>query len=237
MVLAFERLDALSLFRCRTGPTRARSHSACRTQFRSVSPEQPSSRQSSGSPTIARRARLGDPKPSELRGHGPRGNTAELASSWLHPLRSWSLRETRDGSAPLFRFRLRHRSNSSHSSKNLCLSHGSAQCHRARLGTVDLRQRCTWAARGLDVLSPRARFRLSGPAGMKYSDTLNSYPCLPAEQKLGTIVIPNCANRTFALKPAFLKTAKTERTNPTLVSSTHQLARYPNWPGRDTADR
>src|SRR6478672_7501741 len=61
-------------------------------------PSSRSSRQSSGSPPIARRARLGGPGPSEPRGHGPRGNTGELASSWLHPLKSWSLRETRDGS-------------------------------------------------------------------------------------------------------------------------------------------
>src|SRR5688572_29491618 len=52
----------------------------------------------SGLPTIARRARFGDPGPSEPRGHGPQGNMGELASSWLHPLRSWSLRETRGGS-------------------------------------------------------------------------------------------------------------------------------------------
>src|SRR5260370_40256923 len=58
-------------------------------------PSSQSSRQSSGSPTIARRARLGGPGPSELRGHAPQGNTGELALSWLHPLRSWSLRETR----------------------------------------------------------------------------------------------------------------------------------------------
>jgi hypothetical protein len=52
----------------------------------------------STSPTIVRRALLGGPGPSEPRGHGPQGNTGELASSWLHPLRSWSLRETRRGS-------------------------------------------------------------------------------------------------------------------------------------------
>src|SRR6187551_3733380 len=61
-------------------------------------PSSRSSRQSSGSPTIARRARLGGPGPSEPRGRGPRGNTGELASSWLHPLKSWSLRKTRGGS-------------------------------------------------------------------------------------------------------------------------------------------
>src|SRR5207253_3839552 len=58
-------------------------------------PSSRSSRQSSGSPTIARRALLGGQGPSEPRGHGPQGNTGELASSWLHPLRRWSLRETR----------------------------------------------------------------------------------------------------------------------------------------------
>src|SRR4029077_8926830 len=41
------------------------------------------------------RARLGGPAPSEPRGHGPQGNMEELASSSLHPLKSWSLRETR----------------------------------------------------------------------------------------------------------------------------------------------
>ena len=63
-----------------------------------LAPSSRSSRQSSGSPPTARRARLGGPAPSEPRGHGPRGNTGELASSWLHPLKSWSLRETRGGS-------------------------------------------------------------------------------------------------------------------------------------------
>src|SRR6201996_5082732 len=61
-------------------------------------PSSRSSRQSSGSPPIARRARLGGPGPSEPRGHGPQGNTEELASSSLHPLKSWSLRQTRCGS-------------------------------------------------------------------------------------------------------------------------------------------
>src|SRR5438874_11049919 len=61
-------------------------------------PSSRSSRQSSGSPTIGKCARLGGPGPSEPREHGPQGNTGELASSWLHPLKSRSLRKTRYGS-------------------------------------------------------------------------------------------------------------------------------------------
>src|SRR5204863_8652103 len=61
-------------------------------------PSSRSSRQSSGSPTIAKCARLGGSRPSEPREHGPHGNMGELASSWLHPLKSWSLRKTRYGS-------------------------------------------------------------------------------------------------------------------------------------------
>src|SRR5881394_3051400 len=63
-------------------------------------PSSRSSRQSSGSPTIGKCARLGGPGPSEPREHGPQGNMGELASSWLHPLKSRSLRKTRYGSAP-----------------------------------------------------------------------------------------------------------------------------------------
>src|SRR6266568_1413758 len=61
-------------------------------------PSSRSSRQSSGSPTIGKCARLGGPGPSEPREHGPQGNMGELASSWLHPLKSRSLRKTRYGS-------------------------------------------------------------------------------------------------------------------------------------------
>src|SRR5947199_2699114 len=61
-------------------------------------PSSRSSRQSSGSPTIGKCARLGGPGPSEPREHGPQGNMGELASSWLHPLKTWSLRKTRYGS-------------------------------------------------------------------------------------------------------------------------------------------
>ncbi|TXN38617.1 hypothetical protein FV233_28955, partial [Methylobacterium sp. WL7] len=42
--------------------------------------------------------RLDGPAPSAPRGHGPQENTVGFASSWLHPLRSWSFRETRGGS-------------------------------------------------------------------------------------------------------------------------------------------
>src|SRR5438045_2080024 len=64
-------------------------------------PSSRSSRQSSGSPTIGKCARLGGPGPSEPREHGPQGNMGELTSSWLHPLKNRSLRKTRYGSPVL----------------------------------------------------------------------------------------------------------------------------------------
>ncbi|TXN08116.1 transposase [Methylobacterium sp. WL103] len=48
--------------------------------------------------SIVRGVRFGTPGPSALRAHGPQGNTVGFASSWLHPLKSWSLRKTRCGS-------------------------------------------------------------------------------------------------------------------------------------------
>src|SRR5437763_1773168 len=69
-------------------------------------PSSRSSRQSSGSPTIGKCARLGGPGPSEPREHGPQGNMGELASSWLHPLKTWSLRKTRYGSVEAVSARL-----------------------------------------------------------------------------------------------------------------------------------
>ena len=45
------------------------------------------------------RARSRDPEPSELHGPGPRVKTCSSSClSWLHPLRSWSLRQARGGS-------------------------------------------------------------------------------------------------------------------------------------------
>src|SRR4051812_17016095 len=61
----------------------------------------PSSRswpRSTGWPRTASRARLGDPAPSGPRARGPQENRGVCALSWLHPLKSWSLRETRCGS-------------------------------------------------------------------------------------------------------------------------------------------
>src|SRR6266699_2167486 len=50
-------------------------------------------------PPTARGARSRDPEPSEPHGPGPRVNTCSSSClSWLHPLRSWSLRQTRGGS-------------------------------------------------------------------------------------------------------------------------------------------
>src|SRR3954462_216839 len=63
----------------------------------------PSSRswpRSIGWPRTASRARLGDPAPSGPRARGPQENMGVCALSWLHPLNSGSLRETRCGSAP-----------------------------------------------------------------------------------------------------------------------------------------
>src|SRR5580704_16735240 len=50
-------------------------------------------------PPTARGARSRDPEPSEPHGPGPRVKTCSSSClSWLHPLRSWSLRQTRGGS-------------------------------------------------------------------------------------------------------------------------------------------
>src|SRR6266699_3674126 len=55
-------------------------------------------------PPTARGARSRDPEPSEPHGPGPRVNTCSSSClSWLHPLRSWSLRQTRGGSFRLLR--------------------------------------------------------------------------------------------------------------------------------------
>src|ERR1700738_4647990 len=51
-------------------------------------------------PPSAKGARRRDPEPSEPLGSGPRVKTCSSSClSWLHPLRSWSLRQTRGGSA------------------------------------------------------------------------------------------------------------------------------------------
>src|SRR5262245_23422227 len=50
-------------------------------------------------PPSAKGARRRDPEPSEPRGPGPQAKTCSSSClSWLHPLRSWSLRQTRGGS-------------------------------------------------------------------------------------------------------------------------------------------
>src|SRR4030095_13563535 len=50
-------------------------------------------------PPSAKGARRRDPEPSEPRGPGPQPKTCSSSClSWLHPLRSWSLRQTRGGS-------------------------------------------------------------------------------------------------------------------------------------------
>src|SRR6476661_1995718 len=50
-------------------------------------------------PPSAMGARSRDPEPSELHGLGPRVKICSWSClSWLHPLRSWSLRQTRGGS-------------------------------------------------------------------------------------------------------------------------------------------
>src|SRR6266702_1579018 len=50
-------------------------------------------------PPSVRGARWRDPEPSEPHGPGPRVKTCSSSClSWLHPLRSWSLRQTRGGS-------------------------------------------------------------------------------------------------------------------------------------------
>src|SRR5271170_6022675 len=56
-------------------------------------------RQSTRPQTSARRARLRDPEPFAPRGRGPPERTCwSSCLSWLHLLRSWSLRSTRSGS-------------------------------------------------------------------------------------------------------------------------------------------
>ena len=67
----------------------------------SSSGSRPSSRswpQSSGSLRIASRARPDGRTPSAPHVRGPPAERACFASSWLHPLKSWSLRKTRCGS-------------------------------------------------------------------------------------------------------------------------------------------
>src|SRR5450631_374912 len=55
-------------------------------------------------PPSAKGARRRDPEPSEPLGSGPRVKTCSSSClSWLHPLRSWSLRQTRGGSIPCTR--------------------------------------------------------------------------------------------------------------------------------------
>src|SRR5271165_5708631 len=50
-------------------------------------------------PPTAKGARRRDPEPSEPHGPGPQAKTCSSSClSWLHPLRSWSLRQTRGGS-------------------------------------------------------------------------------------------------------------------------------------------
>src|SRR3954453_11501021 len=50
-------------------------------------------------PPSAKGARRRDPEPSKPHGPGPRLKTCSSSClSWLHPLRSWSLRQTRGGS-------------------------------------------------------------------------------------------------------------------------------------------
>src|ERR1700727_2572819 len=71
-----------------SSPTHAASAPCSRSWRRSMRPR-PS----------ARHARLRDPKPFAPRGRGPRKRTCwSSCLSWLHLLRSWSLRSTRSGS-------------------------------------------------------------------------------------------------------------------------------------------
>src|SRR5215204_3582756 len=63
-----------------------------------------SSPQSSLPPPSAKCARLRDPEPAAPHGRGPRERTClSFCSSWLHLLKSWSLRSTRGGSQGLER--------------------------------------------------------------------------------------------------------------------------------------
>ena len=77
--------------RCRprpSSPTHSASAPCSRSWPRSTSP-----------PPSARHARLRDPEPSAPHGRGPREKTCSSSClSWLHLLRSWSLRQTRGGS-------------------------------------------------------------------------------------------------------------------------------------------
>src|SRR5258708_36796042 len=51
-------------------------------------------------PPSAKGARRRDPEPSEPHGPGLQAKTCSWSClSWLHPLRSWSLRQTRGGSS------------------------------------------------------------------------------------------------------------------------------------------
>jgi hypothetical protein len=56
--------------------------------------------QSTGSPHTGRCTRRGARKPSGPPARGPLGNKGVFAWSWLHPVRSWSLRDSRRGSVP-----------------------------------------------------------------------------------------------------------------------------------------
>src|SRR6202522_2959711 len=71
-----------------SSPTHAASAPCSRSWRRSTRP-----------PPSATHARLRDPKPFAPRGRGPRKRTCwSSCLSWLHLLRSWSLRSTRSGS-------------------------------------------------------------------------------------------------------------------------------------------
>jgi hypothetical protein len=60
-------------------------------------------------PPTATDAHARDPPPSAPRGHGPQAKTCSLScSSWLHLLKSWSLRQTRGGSPKAFAMPLDH---------------------------------------------------------------------------------------------------------------------------------
>src|SRR4051794_34968386 len=81
-------------------PRRARADAATSAGFPRCSRFWP---RSSRSPSTARRARLGARAPSGRLAPSPQASSSSLSSwfPWLHPLRSWSLRETRRGSATL----------------------------------------------------------------------------------------------------------------------------------------
>ena len=91
---ALVRGDARTLARCRAGlaaPTIAASP-----------PCTPSCPRSSRSPPTPRRARRDAPEPSARPAAAPQAKTSSSAvvPSWLHPLKGWSLRQTRSGSSP-----------------------------------------------------------------------------------------------------------------------------------------